>query len=350
MHSLFKQIDVTLNDVQVTQGTQLYPYKAYIEKLVNYSAATKASSLSTALWYDDDNIAGNTVELNKTGGKQRQEICKEGKYVEMIDRLHLEIFNVNRFLLNNVTLKMRLLRQSDSFTTIQPTPAAAEALGNYHFKIESCRLKIRRVQIATNVLLAQSTLLTRKTAKYPIDLVQMKIFNVTLGSASVNIDNVFLGTIPSRIIIGMLSLKAMEGDGSENPFNFKHFDVKSFGLYVDGVLLPTEGYTFSYNKNKPQYLAAYQDFLECTGKWGTNKDNGITREMWLNGCTLFAFDLTPDMIASSSVYPILRQSSVRIDIKFSAGLKENINILVYGENNHLMEIDNNRGVALDYKI
>jgi hypothetical protein len=346
MHSLFKQIDVTLNDVQVTQGSAYYPYKAYIEKLTNYSAGVKNSALTSALWYTDNAIQTIQKTVANTEEKRRQDIVKGGQYVEMVDKLHLEIFNIDRYLLNNVTIKMRILRSTDAFYVLTPTAAPL----NVYFKLEACRLKVRRVKLATNVLLAQATLLSQRTAKYPIDLVQMKVFSITAGSASANIDNIFFGSLPSRLIVGMVELAAMEGDVSKNPFNFEHFNMKSFALYVDGVQMPTEGYQFNFVAKKNNYLPAYQDFLECTGKWGSNKDNGITRKMWAEGCTLLAFDLTPDMIAASNAYPVIRQGALHIDIKFTAGLPANINLIVYGENNHLMEIDNNRMIALDYKI
>jgi hypothetical protein len=250
-------------------------------------------------------------------------------------------------------MKLRLLRSSDAFIVCHPVVAdpVATPYKNYYFRIDSCRLKVRRVKLATNALLAQATMLSQKTAKYPIDLVQMKVYNLTSGSASATIDNIFFGSIPARLIIGMVELDAMDGVITKNPFNFQHFQMKSFALYVDGVQLPTEGYQFNFSTDgKLSYLAAYQDFLECTGKWNNNKDNGIDRLMWYRGCTLLAFDLTPDMIAASNAYPLLRQGSLRLDIKFSQALATNVNIIIYGENNHLMEIDNNRMIALDYKI
>src|SRR3981189_575 len=44
LHSLFKQVDVTLNDFQVVKGSQTYPYKAYIEKLLNFDNSFKETA------------------------------------------------------------------------------------------------------------------------------------------------------------------------------------------------------------------------------------------------------------------------------------------------------------------
>ena len=40
-HSLFSQIDVTLNDVNVSSATPTYPYRAYIETHLNYGTDAK---------------------------------------------------------------------------------------------------------------------------------------------------------------------------------------------------------------------------------------------------------------------------------------------------------------------
>ena len=41
MHSLFSQVDVTINGKAVSQPTNAYPYRAFIETLLNYGPAAK---------------------------------------------------------------------------------------------------------------------------------------------------------------------------------------------------------------------------------------------------------------------------------------------------------------------
>ena len=51
LHSLFKQVDVYLNGKQVTPAMGTYPYRAYIETLLNYDASAKESQFTSALYY-----------------------------------------------------------------------------------------------------------------------------------------------------------------------------------------------------------------------------------------------------------------------------------------------------------
>ena len=53
LHSLFKQVDVYLNGKQVTPAMGTYPYRAYIETLLNYDISAKKSQFSSALYYKD---------------------------------------------------------------------------------------------------------------------------------------------------------------------------------------------------------------------------------------------------------------------------------------------------------
>ena len=56
LHSLFSQIDVCLNDVNVSSATTTYPYRAYIETHLNYGTDAKKSRLQAAMYFIDDNL------------------------------------------------------------------------------------------------------------------------------------------------------------------------------------------------------------------------------------------------------------------------------------------------------
>ena len=50
------QIDVSLNDVNVSSATTTYPYRAYIETHLNYRTYAKKSRLQAAMYFIDDNL------------------------------------------------------------------------------------------------------------------------------------------------------------------------------------------------------------------------------------------------------------------------------------------------------
>ena len=68
LHSLFQQVDVSLNDVQVSQSSGMYAYRAYIESLFSYGPQAKNSQLTAALFYKDTAVnmnRPNSAHANK---------------------------------------------------------------------------------------------------------------------------------------------------------------------------------------------------------------------------------------------------------------------------------------------
>ena len=49
LHSLFQQVDVSINDVQVSQSTGTYDYRSYTESLLSYGPQAKTSQLTVKL-------------------------------------------------------------------------------------------------------------------------------------------------------------------------------------------------------------------------------------------------------------------------------------------------------------
>jgi hypothetical protein len=54
LHSLFSQVDVSLNGTLITNSLNTYPYRAYFENLLSYGPAAKSSQLTAGLFYKDD--------------------------------------------------------------------------------------------------------------------------------------------------------------------------------------------------------------------------------------------------------------------------------------------------------
>ena len=66
LHSLFSQVDVYLNDTQVTSSSNTYPFRAYVETLLSYGAEAKKTQLTSQLWYKD--TAGHMDATQENGG------------------------------------------------------------------------------------------------------------------------------------------------------------------------------------------------------------------------------------------------------------------------------------------
>jgi hypothetical protein len=72
LHSLFSQCTIFLNGTQITQATELYPYRAYIESLFTYSTDAANSHSKMAFWQLDDGdmlagVCSKSAETSNSG-------------------------------------------------------------------------------------------------------------------------------------------------------------------------------------------------------------------------------------------------------------------------------------------
>ena len=95
-------------------------------------------------------------------------------------------------------------------------------------------LIISRVRISPGVMLSHAYMLEKTPAKYPITRVEFKSFIFNTGISGETLDNIILGVIPKRIIIGLVKNKALNGNRRLEPFHFDHFNLNYLSLYVDG--------------------------------------------------------------------------------------------------------------------
>jgi len=66
LHSLFTQVDISLNGTLITASTNTYPYRAMLETLLSYGEDAKKSQLTSALFYKDKAGTIETILLLET--------------------------------------------------------------------------------------------------------------------------------------------------------------------------------------------------------------------------------------------------------------------------------------------
>ena len=174
-----------------------YPFRAYVETLLSYGAEAKKTQLTRQLWYKD--TAGHTDATQENGGNAglaRRRYIVGSRVVEMMGRLHVDLFMQDRFLLNGVTVKIRLVRIKDTFSLM-----AGGANPDYKVCIVDAILFVRKAVLNPMVLMARIQVLTKGTAKYPLRPVDCKVYSIGQGAMSHTHDNLFVGALPKRIIV-----------------------------------------------------------------------------------------------------------------------------------------------------
>jgi len=229
LHSLFSQVDISLNGTQVTTSTNTYPYRAMIETLLSYNDDTKMSQLMASLFYEDQAGRMDVVDFGEAARNRglwnRSRFTRGSRVVDMIGRIHADIFFQNRYLLNEVNVKIKLVRSRNSFCVINANAFQA--------KIDSAVMFVRKVKLSPSVFLAHAKALENSTAKYPIRRAVCKTITIPNTFRDINVEKLFSGQLPLHLVIGLIANDALNGLYDRNPFNFTQFNLMEILVYSD---------------------------------------------------------------------------------------------------------------------
>lgn len=322
-HTLFKQVDISLNDVLVSDSSNLYHYRSMIETLLSYGDEAKESQLTISMYAKDKAGKMDAVNDDNTGLVKRREYFAESQTVQLIGKLHGDIFHQPRYMINGVDIKLSLVRNSDKMVLMAATTTS------FKVKIVNASLYVRKIDVNPGIQLShiQSMEKSLTPAVYPIRRVAMKTFSIATGSLSCN-ETLMSGVLPKRIVLGLVDSTACEGALNKNPFNFQNFDLTYCSLLQDGKMIPRKPLQSNFTTH--QSLRNYFTLLESTGKVFRDFGLGLDRSEYEMGYSLLVFDLTPDL-DPDICYHVLKTGSIRIELKFGTALRQPVNVVCYGE-------------------
>ena len=347
LHSLFSQVDISLNGTQVTASTNTYPYRAMLETILSYGEDAKKSQLTTALYYADtagrmDAVNVNNADTRNPGLIARRNYTSESNVVDMMGRIHADLFFQSRYLLNEVNVKIKLTRSKDVFCTMSPAANASKV------KLLGAIMFVRKVKLSPSVFLAHAKALENATAKYPINRVVCKTLTIPANVMDVNHEKLFSGQIPTRIVIGLVRNDAFNGTTTRNPFNFQNFNLSEISVYSDGQQQHgIKPLTTDFQRSL--YVRGFNTLFSGTGKLFRDEGNALERGSFSDGYALYVFDLTPDL-AEDDHFNLSKQGSVRLVLKFATALTDPVTVIAYAEFQNVIEIDRNRNVIYDFSV
>jgi len=87
------------------------------------------------------------------------------------------------------------------------------------------------------------------------------------------------------------------GSRVSNSYNFRHYDLTIFTMYVNGKQIPSESLSLDMSHEKT-LVKGYATLFEGTGIHHSNSGLQITHHMNINGFFVIVYDLTPYLAAS----------------------------------------------------
>lgn len=344
-HTMWSDVEVTIQNTRVNPSDGCYAYKAYIPTLLGYGNDAKKSQLQSALYYKDSAWALNNNNpvpngCENHGIKQRWALMHPGA-IELENKIFCDLFMQPKLILDKIPIKIKLTQNKSSFCLMTNQPNRL-----YKLVVVDCYITCRKVKVSGSAYLAHNNTLDTGNANYNIRRTAIKTFTIPRGQLSSVHENVFTGQLPARLVFGLVSNTGFNGSYAENALNFHHYDIKEFNVTVDGV----QGLIIKPIKldvTNGIYLDGYMSLFSATGQLSKNTGIDIQRNEYLGGYTLFAFDLSPDMSEDDNVN-LIKSGSIRLSIQFGTVTPHTINVITFSEHESVIEINKNRDVILDY--
>ena len=335
--SLFKQIEVSVNNTQIADlSTPTYAFKSYIETVLTYPKDAKETTLLLEHFHKDQLAQENVFTIiGSPSFAKRNTRAKKGKiYFSIL--LHIDFFHSTKLLLPGCEIKLKFIRNSDTFSLLGDTLQAK-------IKFHELKLMIRRVTVEPTIASKIEDAINKTPAIYPITQSKIKTFLIPKDVRQERISNIFRGVLPRSIIVGFVTTDAANGAINANPFKFEHFKLNHFQMYINGDPLLTEAFQPDFANLK--FFREYRWFMDNLG-WAHDKEsNGVTMEEFKTNTFFLPFDLSPDL-SNGATLSQLKEGSLDVLVSFNENLAQNVQMIVFATFNELLLIDKDRNVTL----
>ena len=151
------------------------------------------------------------------------------------------------------------------------------------FKFLDAELIVRRIRPSPKISIAHNETLGKGfLARYNLTRVELKTFTFAGGPQALFINNAVLGMLAKRLIFTMVKNTDFLGSRDLNPYNFRHYDLTNFTMYVNGRQIPSESLSLNMDHEKTS-VRGYATLFEGTGNHHSNSGLQITYDMYIIG-------------------------------------------------------------------
>ena len=274
--ALWDQLEVCLNDRVVTGGQTGYSYKVLINTLLGENALND-SELECAMFHKDSAMFMDDVSLiagSNVGFKKRASYMRGSRTVELLSKVDVDVFKVNKYLLNGVTIDLTLTPTSSRFRLLNSNKKGTD----YKLEIVDITLILKHVTPTGLILLGHQDVMLKEIsrAKYFYTKEELRKFNLARDTSSYYVEDAFNGRVPSKIVIGFVSGESMIGSLLKNPYNFRHYDLNFINMSLSGT--PAPGGPLSLDFSSDKYIQCYSEILQREAELlqsGLNNQRGI---------------------------------------------------------------------------
>ena len=357
LHSLWSQVDVTLNQKLVSSHTAHYAYKAMLESTLNYDKSAQESQMQSAGFYkrqngfldpqegtitnielpDGDSSFKTTIPNPKYNPGVRARYLSWAKGDTLMGPLFADLFQQDRLLLNGVEIGVQLYRHQPEFYM----NAATSDQKKYQIAFENLSLRVCKVKLSPQLQLSHEKMLETVPAKYPYLRSELKTITMPANVSTYRVENLFQGKVPSRLVItGIEDYKAV-GTLTEDPFVFNISGSKGT-VKVDGISTPMQTPMGQGDAQRGNDVESFFSEFNSLNRQGS--DFGTMRDRAAGQDTFFCYDLTGMGMPSLETYPLFRRGEVSLEFTLPSIHNKTLLVLAYFPD--MYQVDKSRNVIM----
>ena len=363
-HTIFRDITLSMNGVLMTEQSNTYHYRAYLETLLNFNREEGATKLAPQGWVNQLNVvnvmgatAANSdvpTDANWSGNAELRTLTSRlltEHWHTFLIRPHLAPLKTGKLLVPNIQMDIELFLNPNTvylLGTPNKGTLVAKKFPAIHPEDIKVTLLMRKVTLNASVYvrLQKERQLGKQIARYPVVRSEIRTFSFDGRTTQWEQDNAFVGRFPDRVMVGLLHSDAFNGNLQRYPFAFEKFGVTQIRQTLNGEEYPYRTLQLTGDQAYEDLLG-YDRFLQAMGAYNEDKIPLLLPGDWGQGknCTLFLFNNVPSGKADDPQYRNPRQSgNTRLIIDFAAAVGHNITVLVWSEYENMYEINHMGGI------
>jgi hypothetical protein len=341
MHSIFKDLEMTINNTIITDPNQLYGYTSYFEKLIGNSKEVLKSRGELFGYGIDDYTKGIQKLTDDTTNPfiaAATAWCGDaGKKFTFTDNLCLPLCNQDLMLPANTTVRLKLSPQDPKFYMIGKdntvTTSAAKVT------ILDAELYVAQTEYESGLHYGLEENRLKENVRYAFSGGRAQTITIPSGVNHFATQAMFQGKIPFKILMALVDDSAFTGAQSNlNPFYFEHANLQEVELKCGWRNLPLIPYKMNFADG--DYNQAYESLLQNLGMdLIQDRALSITPKEWANGNTFFFFNVAigPCDPTEPSVEPDV--GDCFLEFTFRANTTKHYKCIVIGYGNQTLQID-----------
>ena len=364
-HTLFNQMNVSFNGVLMTEQSNAYHQKAYLETIQNYNRQEGKTLLAPQGWVNELNVVDHLTPTNAATDDEPDVANWSGKpaIVGLTSKLlqkafhtfyikpHISVFKTGKCLVPNVQIDLELYLNDNSMFLFG-TPHTGTTVGKVIPKLEDgdifVTLWMKKITLHANIydkLVRERSLGKGRNVVYPVVRSEIRTFSFDGQSTQWSQDNVFLNKVPIKVIIGIINSTNYNGDLQKYPFAYEKFGVTRVEQRIDGEVYPYRTMEVVGN-SKARDFVVYDQWLEATGAYTHHRPNMLLPGDCGQGknCNLYMFNNVPGDSEDPRVRNPKMTGNVSYTIKFRANVGHNVTIVIWSEYENHYEIDKFGGI------